>query len=181
MLFRSGALTAEAIEASKELLARGVYANVIVVTNTDLLVGNLGYENQYSHLKQTLNVDATLYLQPQLNGNFNASEMVTLSGRRIPIVSVQDGEPGLLDNIGSIVGVKHESLAVRKHSRCGRPKDVYAYHGIDTNSIIEAAGKVLSETAMEGVRVSQRVTQEVQSQSVSGPINNWRELWPQKH
>ncbi|MCB0340641.1 MAG: pyruvate dehydrogenase [Pseudobdellovibrionaceae bacterium] len=180
-IFSLGALTAEAIEASKELLARGVYANVIVVTNTDLLVGNLGYENQYSHLKQTLNVDATLYLQPQLNGNFNASEMVTLSGRRIPIVSVQDGEPGLLDNIGSIVGVKHESLAVRKHSRCGRPKDVYAYHGIDTNSIIEAAGKVLSETAMEGVRVSQRVTQEVQSQSVSGPINNWRELWPQKH
>ena len=72
-----------------------------------------------------------------------------MAGRRIPIVSVHDGEPGLLDNAGSIVGVRQEALAVRKHSKCGRPVDVYGYHGIDAQAVIDACDKVLAETAVE--------------------------------
>ena len=60
-----------------------------------------------------------------------------------------------MDNIGSIVGLKQEALAVRKHSKCGRPVDIYKYHGIDSDSVVEAAKKVLAETALEEVRVSQ--------------------------
>jgi pyruvate dehydrogenase E1 component len=92
------------------------------------------------------------------------------------VVSVHDGEAGLLDNIGSVLGVRQECLAVRKHSKCGRPSDVYHFHGLDMEAIVEAAGKVLSETALEAVHVSRQILGQVAEQS--GPVKNWRELWP---
>lgn len=173
-IFAMGSLATEAIKASEVLLSKGIYANVIVVTSSDLLCGIQAHENDYAYLKSGLGVDGSLFVHPteHLNGN----EFVTVAGRRIPIVSVHDGEAGLLDNLGSIVGVKQISLAVRHHSKCGRPKDIYEYHGIDSASVVEACGKVLSETALEEVKVSQTVLGEV-AQQVS-PQSNWSELWP---
>jgi pyruvate dehydrogenase E1 component len=177
-IFSLGAMVTEAVEASEKLLEKGIYANVIVVTCTDLLVGNLAHENNYTYLRDQLNISGELYLQPAVNGNATAGEIATLSGRRVPCVSVHDGEPGLLDNIGSIVGVRHESLAVRKHSKCGRPVDIYKFHGIDGDAVVEACGKVLSETAMETIRVNQRTLgQAAQSQTVGG---DWKQWWDQK-
>ena len=120
-IFAMGSLGTEAIAASKKLLKKGVYANLIIVTSPDLLLSNLAYKNNYSHLKEGLALENTI----------------------APIVSVHDGEPGLLDNIGSLLGTYHESLAVRKHSRCGRPREVYQYHGIDTDSITKACLQAL--------------------------------------
>lgn len=148
-IFSLGSLTTEALIASDKLLEKGIYANVIVVTSTDLLIGGLGHENNYHHLKENLDIKPTLYVKPKQE--VSQAELMTLSGQRVPIVSVHDGEPGLMDNIGSIIGVRHESLAVRKHSKCGRPEDVYKYHGIDADSVYEACEKVLSETALEQV------------------------------
>jgi pyruvate dehydrogenase E1 component len=176
-IFAMGALGTEAIKASDELLKRGIYANVIIVTSPDLLCGIQAHNDDYKVLKERLGVDGSLYLEPQ--ADTQVAGMLTLSGRRVPMVSVHDGEAGILDNLGSIVGVRHESLAVRKHSRCGRPEDVYAYHHIDAAAVIEAAGKVLSETALENVRVSPQVLAQVTEQSLhSGHFVNWRELWP---
>src|SRR5690606_16523455 len=118
-IFSMGSPTTEAIKASEELLKKGIYANVFVVTSTDLLIGNLGHANDYTHLKDGLGINSDLHLIPVVNGNAHQAELVTLSGRRVPIVSVHDGEPGLLDNIGSIVGVRQEALATRKHSKSG--------------------------------------------------------------
>jgi pyruvate dehydrogenase E1 component len=154
-IFAMGPMGAEALKASDRLLERGIYANVIMVTSPDLLIGNLGAENGYQHLREHLQINAHLYVKP--NEAMDAADVVTLSGRRVPIVSVHDGEPGLLDNIGSIIGVRHESLAVRKHSRCGRPTEVYRYHHIDADAIVEACGQVLGETALEQVRVASYV------------------------
>ncbi len=177
-IFSLGAMVTEAVDASEELLKKGIYANVIVVTCTDLLVGNLAHENDYSYLKDTLQITGNLYLQPTVNGNATSGEIATLSGRRVPCVSVHDGEPGLLDNIGSIVGVRHESLAVRKHSKCGRPVDIYGFHGLDSKSVVEACGKVLAETAMETIQVSQRALgQAAQHGAVGG---DWKQWWDQK-
>ena len=120
-IFAMGSPATEAIEASKKLLNKGIYANLIIVTSPDLLLSNLAHMNNYTHLRQKLALENT----------------------KAPIVSVHDGEPGLLDNIGSLLGTHHESLAVRKHSRCGRPRDVYQYHGIDRDSIIQSCLKVL--------------------------------------
>ena len=139
-IFSMGSPTTEAIAASDALLEKGIYANVIVVTSPDLLIGHLGFADDYHHLKKHLQCD-TLFKCKQVT----SADLIT----RIPIVSVHDGEPGLLDNIGSILGVQQKSLAVRKHSKCGKPSDIYKYHGIDKDSVIEAAEDILSEVAAE--------------------------------
>jgi pyruvate dehydrogenase E1 component len=176
-IFSLGALTTEAIIASETLLARGIYANVFVVTSTDLLCGILAHENDYHWLKEGLKVNASLYLKR--TQEIHASDLVTVSGQRVPIVSVHDGEPGLLDNLGSIIGVKQISCAVRKHSKCGRPSEVYAYHHIDAEAVVEACGKVLSETALEKTLVSETALHE--TSQASQATTHWTELWPTAH
>ncbi len=173
-LFSMGSPTTEAIKASEELLSKGIYANVIVVTSPDLLCGILAHENDYSYLKNGLQVDSKLYIRTP--DEISSEELTTISGKRIPIVSVHDGEAGLLDNLGSIIGVKQISCAVRKHSKVGRPKDIYAYHGIDAESLVEAAGKALAETALEKIVVP---TSELsQASDKSSQVQSWTELWP---
>jgi pyruvate dehydrogenase E1 component len=171
-----GSPTTEAVKASDQLLERGIYANVIVVTSSDLLVGIQGHADDYAYLKDYLGVTGTLYLQPFTNGSAGTAMVRTLSGRRVPVVSVHDGEPGLLDNIGSIVGVRQEVLAVRKHSKSGNPSDIYHFHQIDDEAIVEAAGKVLSETALEEVQVSPSALEPADATKIS----DWRELWPRE-
>ncbi len=176
-IFAMGPMGTEAIKASDELLKRGIYANVIMVSSPDLLIGIQGHETGYTHLINSLGVNANMYLQRVADGSISQGDLITLAGRRIPAVSVHDGEAGLLDNIGSVIGVRHESLAVRKHSKCGRPTDVYHFHHIDAEAIVEATGKVLSETALEPVQVSQSLLTDLQNGTTT--ISNWRELWPE--
>ena len=173
-IFSMGSLTTEAIVASDKLLERGIYANVIVVTSTDLLLGVQGHESDYQYLKQELGIETGMYLS---TNKLEFSDSIGLAGKRVPVVSVHDGEPGLLDNIGSILGVKQECLAVRKHSKCGRPVEVYAYHHIDADSLVEASGKALAETALENLQLSPSLLAQIAGQSPSA-ASNWRELWP---
>lgn len=177
-VFAMGSLATEAIKASEELLSKGIYANVIVVTSPELLCGLLGDQNDYHHLTQNLGVNGDLYLQPTMNGTLQTGEAATLSGRRVPIVSVADGEMGLLDNLGSIIGVKQETLAVKKHSRCGRPSDIYKYHKMDADAVVEACGKVLSRTAVEQVRVSGKALGEL-GQRPAQSQDQWQNYWKQ--
>lgn len=111
-IFAMGSLGVEAAQASNNLLKKGIYANVIIVTSPDLLLGSLAHQNNYSYLNSILKLD-----------------------KQAGIVSVHDGEAGMLDNIGSVLGIKQESLAVRKHSLCGRPEDIYKFHELDADSI----------------------------------------------
>jgi pyruvate dehydrogenase E1 component len=143
-IFSMGSVTTEALKASQNLLSKGIYANIIVVTSPDLLVGNLAHQTGYQYLIEELGINATLYAQ-----NISQSELPTLAGLRIPIVSVHDGEPGLLDNLGSIVGVKQICLAVRKHSKCGRPNEIYHFHEIDFEAVEKACMAALDHTARE--------------------------------
>ena len=122
-IFAMGALGTEALKASEELLKQGIYANVIIVTSPDLLLGALGHQTQYAYLKNELSFD-----------------------HKAPIVSVHDGEPGLLDNIGSITGLFQEVLAVRKHSLCGSIQDVYSYHQLNASSIVQSSIEVLNRS-----------------------------------
>ena len=94
----------------------------------------------------------------------------------MPIVAVCDGEAGLLDNIGSIVGVKQVTLAVRKFSKCGRPDQVYGLHHLDSDSIVEACGRVLSETALEDLRVPRELLERLAGRAPQRA--DWRALWP---
>ncbi|HEY1079103.1 MAG TPA: pyruvate dehydrogenase, partial [Bdellovibrio sp.] len=175
-IFAMGALVAEAIKASEALLARGIYGNVIVVTSSDLLTGILAHENDYEYLKHGLGVNSNLYLRK--SDEVSSGDLITVAGKRIPAVSVADGEAGLLDNIGSVIGVRQEALAVRKHSKCGRPSEIYGYHSLDAEAILEACGKVLAETALEKVIVSENALGEAhQAEATTG---HWTDLWPSK-
>lgn len=180
-IFSMGAMTTEALQASEDLLARGIYANVIVVTSPDLVSGNLAHENDYHYLRNELGINSNLHLNK--SGDVGSADLITVSGRRVPIVSVHDGEPGLLDNLGSIVGVRHESCAVRKHSKCGKPNEIYHFHQIDAEAVTEACGKVLSETALEKVIVTKTSLDEVAQADATTPAAamHWTELWPAKN
>jgi pyruvate dehydrogenase E1 component len=173
-VFAMGSPATEAIEASAVLLARGVFANVIVVSSPELLLGILGEESGYAHLREGLDVTGDLHAVE--GGGASEAGLVSLAGRRVPIVAVCDGEAGLLDNIGSIVGVKQVTLAVRKFSKCGRPDQVYGLHHLDSDSIVEACGRVLSETALEDLRVSPALLERLAGRARAR--RDWRELWP---
>lgn len=173
-LFVMGALVPEALEASDALLQLGIYTNVHVVSSPELLLGILGEADGYALLRNELGVDGNLHGVKSATGT--EAGLIGLSGRRVPCVAVCDGEAGLLDNIGSILGVRCRTLAVRKFSKCGRPDEIYGYQHLDAKSIEEACGQVLSETAMEDFVVDVALLERFASrQAVERP--NWRELW----
>ncbi len=181
-LFVMGALVGEAVAASEQLLQRGIYANVVVVSSPSLLLGIQALENDYQHLRQNLGIAGRLHLAPMTEQGLDSMDTVDLAGRRVPVVSVHDGEEGLLDNIGSIVGVRQVSLGVRKFSKCGTPEQIFQYHGIDQEGIANACGQALAQTALTQVRLSKQAFSNLQAgqgQSQSGQSqSDWQELWP---
>jgi pyruvate dehydrogenase E1 component len=174
-VFAMGSVATEALEAAQALLARGVFANVIVVTSPELLLGILGDHDGYQHLREGLGVTGDLFAVE--GAGASTAGLVSLAGRRVPCVAVCDGEAGLLDNIGSIVGVRQLTLAVRKFSKCGRPDQVFAYQHLDAAAIVEACGQVLAETALEELRVAPELLARLAGRPAA-PRRDWRELWP---
>ncbi len=176
-VFAMGALVREAAAASEQLLERGIYANVIAVTSPELLLGILARRDDYHTLRQRLGVDGSLHLRPVGDRGVEEADAIDLAGRRIPVVSVHDGELGLLDNIGSIAGTQQVTLGVHKFSKSGTPADVFAYHGLDADSIGQACGRALAETALERVRLGPAALARVQA-SAATPAPPWKQLWP---
>ena len=164
------------VEGLGQLLDRGVYANVTVVSSPDLLCGELGRKDGFAHLKQTLGVDGSLHLRPS-GGAVDALGAVGLAGSRVPVVSVHDGEIGLLDTLGSILGVPQLARAVVKFSKSGTPKHIYEYHDMHPEGIVEACGQILSETAMERVQLHPEAVAMLRAQK-DNPSGDWRDLWP---
>jgi pyruvate dehydrogenase E1 component len=182
-IFAMGALGTSALEASDLLLKKGIYANVIICTSPDLLVGNLAHADGYRHLREGLGIDGALYVtKRRTNGHTTyeletRADLVEAAAGRIPIVSVVDGEVGLLDNIGAIVGARHEALGLRKPSKCGRPSDVYALHHIDGHGVAEAAMKVLGESALERVVISRALLNQASEAPATAGETTWQQAW----
>jgi len=159
-LFAMGALVPEALKASDLLLEQGIYANVFVVTSPDLLLGNFGYQDHYRHLKEALGVSGDLYFNQKGPQDLETkADFLALKSGRVPVVSIHDGEPGLLDNIGSIVGVKQRTLAVRKTSKSGTTWDIFELHHLDAQSIRETSVEVLEESAGEEFHLPKKLVQ----------------------
>jgi pyruvate dehydrogenase E1 component len=174
-VFAMGSLVVEALAAAETLYQRGIFANVIAISSPELLLGILGEKDEYRHLRDGLAVDGDLHVSDV--EPLGEAGVVTAAGRRVPIVAVCDGEAGLLDNVGSIVGVKQVTLAVRKFSKCGRPDQIFRYQELDPDSIADAAGRALAETALEELRVSARALATLAGREA--PVRrDWRELWP---
>ncbi|MFT7485807.1 MAG: pyruvate dehydrogenase E1 component, partial [Candidatus Paceibacteria bacterium] len=173
-VFVMGALVQEALDASDALLEIGIHANVHVVSSPELLLGILAEQDDYATMREVLGVDGNLH--GVRSAVQSEAGLVGLAARRIPCVAICDGEAGLLDNIGSVLGVRCKTLAVRKFSKCGRPDEVYDYHHLDSLSIQEACGRALSETALEDFLVDENLLrQHASRQPLQRP--DWRELW----
>ena len=183
-LFVMGALVPEAVAAAQLLLDRGVYANVTVVTSPDLLCGELAKKTGYQHLVQTLGVSGRLHLRPagKQDGPLGPGDAIDLAGRRVPIVSAHDGEIGLLDNLGSVLGVPQLAKAVVKFSKSGTPAHIYRYHGLHAEGIADTCGEALAQTALERVQLHPEALALLRGQQDSPardtPAGDWRELWP---
>jgi len=175
-----GALVPEAVRAAGLLLDRGVYANVTVVTSPDLLCGELARSNGYEHLTRTLAVNGRLHLRAagkERGAPLGPGDAIDLAGRRVPIVSVHDGEIGLLDNLGSVVGVPQVAKAVVKFSKSGTPAHIYRYHGLHDEGIVSACGEALARTALEQVQLDPEATARLQVRQ-GASAGDWSELWP---
>ena len=168
-----GAPVIEAITASDRLREVGIHADVLVVTSADLLLGRLGERNEYEQLRK-LGLTGDLHIS-EAN---TPAEAALLGGSTVPLVSVVDGESGLLDNAGSILGVRQESLAVKQFSKSGTPSEIFAYQKIDHEAIFLAAGKVLSETAQVQVRMDPATVARLAEGAEASQPPNWRDLWP---
>ncbi|MCP4771891.1 MAG: pyruvate dehydrogenase [Planctomycetes bacterium] len=149
-----GALVPEALEASDSMLADGIFADVIVVTSADLLLGRFAERDGYAQLA-ALGVNGDLQLVPAglADGAISTPEARALAGRFVPILAVCDGEAGLLDNAGSIVGVPQKTLCVDHFSKSGTPEDIYKYHNLDPASIAAGAQQILETTAARNVQI----------------------------
>jgi pyruvate dehydrogenase E1 component len=62
--------------------------------------------------------------------------------RNCGIVTVIDGHPATLGWLGSVHGHRVEALGVQHFGQTGTIDDLYAHYGLDTNSIIDAAGSL---------------------------------------
>jgi pyruvate dehydrogenase E1 component len=178
-IFVMGALVTEALAASDRLLGQGLYADVFVVTSADLLLGHLAEADSYAHLRGGLELDGDLRLRATAIDD--RAGLVTLAGRRVPAVTVVDGEPGLLDNLGSVLGVRSIALGTRKPSKCGRPADTYGYLGLDAAAIVAACGRALAETAVEEVRIPARLAAELAGRALPTAAERAADaasLWP---
>ncbi|MBI4402578.1 MAG: pyruvate dehydrogenase [Deltaproteobacteria bacterium] len=164
-IFSMGPLVREAIKASDELFKEGIHANVYVVTSPELLLGHHAFANHYDHLRTGLGIDGNIHLHEREIESI--AGWLALEDSRIPIVSVHDGEPGLLDNIGSVLGVPHKALAVRRASKSGNTTDIYHFHGIDSEAIVEASKEMLELVAGERFKVHRSVETEVLSRSLT--------------
>jgi pyruvate dehydrogenase E1 component len=177
-LFVMGALVPEACQAAEQLLERGVYANVTVVTSPDLLCGELARKDGYRHLTQTLGCSGDLHLRPAggATGPLHTTDAIDLAGRRVPVVSVHDGEVGLLDNLGSVLGVRQLAKAVVKFSKSGTPAHIYRYHGLHAEGIADACGEVLAQTAVERVTLHPAALALLRAQQAAPPADP-KDLW----
>ncbi len=158
-IFTMGALVTEALDAARELQKKGVLADIYVVTSPDLLVGALGRRNGYRHLREGLGFPGGLHLR-SLPRSGGSHDLLTAAGSRVPVVTVVDGEPGLLDNIGGLLGTHQIALGCREFSKCGRPDQVYRLEGIDGMAIRDAAMQALAEEAVEEIHIHARTVEE---------------------
>ena len=129
-----GSAVDQALQASERLKQKGIYANIIICTSADLLLGRFAEKDNYKQLK-SLGINGNIHLVATAGETLDSADVLLLGARQVPIVSIADGELGLLDNAGSILGVPQIALGVKKFSKSGKPDEVFTYHGMDAESI----------------------------------------------
>lgn len=115
-----GATVPEALAAADRMQQLGVTADVVCVTSADLLYR--------AHQARTRG-----------GGDPQILEQLFPRDRATPLVTLLDGHPHTLSFLAVVNGVPSVNLGVTQFGQSGDLADVYAYHGIDADSVVKAA------------------------------------------
>jgi pyruvate dehydrogenase E1 component len=132
-LVATGVMVPEALEASRELAADGIHANVVVLTSPRAC---------YAEWRRQLDtlVRGRLPAPMWVRELFPAQD---LEGE-VPVVSVLDGHSHALAWLGTVLGVPHAPLGVDAFGQSGARADLYRHYGIDAETIARAARVLLA-------------------------------------
>lgn len=124
-LLASGVLLAEALEASQMALEDGIYANVINLTSVDRLFREW--------MRQCRGERTATYLD----------ELIPLTERQVPAVTLIDGHPLALAWLGNIVHAPLRALGVTAFGESAALPDLYHKHQIDADAVLGAVTQLL--------------------------------------
>jgi pyruvate dehydrogenase E1 component len=127
-LATSGALVPETLAAAEVLEGEGVRARVLDLTSVDRLFR--GWRGEVRHAVAT---------STRSSGAGHLGTLLPPGTRRAPIVTIQDGAPQSLAWLGSVFGAPVVPLGVEKYGQAGGLADVYAWHQLDPDAIVNAA------------------------------------------
>jgi len=120
-----GAVVPDALAAADELQALGVDAGVVVVSSYDRVW-------RAAQARRGL-------LPAALASGVDEGVVDRVFAHGVPLVTVIDGHPHTLAFLANVVEAPVSSLGVSRFGQAGAVEDLYALHGIDTRSIVEAA------------------------------------------
>jgi pyruvate dehydrogenase E1 component len=127
-LAASGAMVPDAVAAARVLHEEGVAANVLCLTSPDLLYRGLRRARR-GHLQRGTSGGSAGHLDV----------IIPPDERRAPIVTVHDAASHALAFLGSAFGAPLVPLGVDHFGQSGTRGEVYAYEGIDQDTIVNAA------------------------------------------
>ena len=116
-----GAVVPEALAAAERLEPMGCGVDVVCVTSPGLL-----FEAMAAKAGQAPGAASWIL------------DQVFPAARATPMVTVLDGHPHTLAFLATVHGVPSRNLGVTAFGQSGSLADVYKYHGIDTDSIVQA-------------------------------------------
>ena len=120
-----GAMVPEAIEASRQLLGEGVFANVINVTGPGAL---------YSRFQDSVRA----VMKSGRGARPFMEDIIPVAERSAPIVTVIDGHPQSLAWLGGAMKTATFPLGVTSYGQSGSPEELYKEYEIDVSSIMSA-------------------------------------------
>jgi pyruvate dehydrogenase E1 component len=131
-----GAIVPDALEAARDLADEGVGVTLLNISSADAIY----------HAWQGANLAGVRSSRvPSSSGH--VEELIHLDERQLPIVTVLDGASHMLAFLGSIFGQPTVSLGVDGFGQSGARSDLYAYAGIDSAHIFNAALAALARGA----------------------------------
>jgi pyruvate dehydrogenase E1 component len=121
-----GAVMPQVCAAADELGAAGLGCDVVCLTSADL-------------------VHRALQARAGLRGGDDALlDALFPPERTVPLVTVLDGHPHALSFLAAVRGAPISSLGVQDFGQSGDVDDLYAYYGIDAETVVGAALDVIS-------------------------------------
>jgi pyruvate dehydrogenase E1 component len=132
-LVGAGVMVPEAVEASRQLEAEGIHANVVALTSPRACYAE--WRQQVDGLVRGGTPAPTWVRQL-----FPAQDLEA----EVPVVSVVDGHSHALAWLGTVLGVPHVPLGVDAFGQSGARADLYRHYRIDPDAIRRAARLLLA-------------------------------------